>query len=65
LAAVCFVGKATLLTNFNHHSIVIQIITLMITITFAGAAYFGVNVLLKNEEVEDIKVLVLRKLRRR
>jgi putative peptidoglycan lipid II flippase len=65
LAAVCFIGKATLLTNFNHHSIIIQIITLMITITFAGAAYFGVNVLLKNEEVEDIKGLVLRKLRRR
>ena len=65
MAAVCWGAKATLLTNFSHQNLALKVITLSVTIAVAAGVYFGVNALLKNEEVEDIKGLVLRKFRRR
>lgn len=64
LAGVCHLAKATLLRDFFHQGILLQCVTLFVTIGVAAAVYFGVNALLKNEEVDDIKGLVLRKLRR-
>lgn len=65
MALVCLGAKASVLSGFLQHSLLIKFSTLLATIAVAAGVYFGVNVLLKNEEVQDIKGLVLRKLRRR
>ena len=65
MAGVCYGAKATLLKGFVQQGLLLQCFTLLVTIAVAASVYFGVNALLKNEEVDDIKVLVMRKLRRR
>jgi putative peptidoglycan lipid II flippase len=64
MAGVCWAAKHSILLNFGHHGLPLQILTLLVTIGVAAGVYFGVNALLRNEEVEDIKGLILRKFRR-
>lgn len=65
MAVICYGAKATVLKGFFQQGVILQCVTLFVTIAVAAVVYFGVNALLKNEEVDDIKGLVLRKLRRR
>jgi putative peptidoglycan lipid II flippase len=65
LSAVCWVGKVTLLRDFGHQSLLLQIVTLAVTIAVAAAVYFGMNVLLRNEEVSDFSAILKRKFGRK
>jgi putative peptidoglycan lipid II flippase len=64
MAAVCWVCRLTLLDNFSHQRLLQKIGTLGATIFLAACVYFLMNSLLKNEEVGDMRRLLLRKLGR-
>jgi putative peptidoglycan lipid II flippase len=61
MAVVCFAAQATILKNFGDQPLWMKLITLMPTIGFAVAVYFGINVLLKNDEVQDIRTVFLKR----
>ncbi|MFZ4766125.1 MAG: murein biosynthesis integral membrane protein MurJ, partial [Roseimicrobium sp.] len=65
LAAVCLVGKATVLAGFSQQVLPLQIVTLLVTIAVAAVVYFAVNALLRNEEMADFTAILKRKLRRK
>ncbi len=65
MAGVCWGSWLTLLAGWAEYGLSLRILTLSLTITLAGVVYFGVNMLLRNKEVEDISRLVLRKFSRR
>ena len=65
LSAICWVGKATILRGFSHQALFLQIITLFVTIGVAAAVYFGMNVLLRNEEMGDFSAMLKRRLGRK
>jgi putative peptidoglycan lipid II flippase len=65
LAAVCWAGRATLLHDFSHQSLPLQIVTLSVTIAVAAGVYFGVNALLRNEELSEFSTILKRKFGRK
>ena len=64
MSVVCIGAKMTVLAGFLHQGIVLKVITLGGTIGLAAAVYFGVNSLLKNEEVDEFTAILKRKLGR-
>jgi putative peptidoglycan lipid II flippase len=64
MALVCWGAQHTLLAGFVHRSIPVKITTLGATIAAAATVYFGVNILLKTEEAQDMKKVIMRKLGR-
>jgi putative peptidoglycan lipid II flippase len=65
LAGVCWLGKITVLRNFSHQALPLQICTLFVTIGVAAGVYFGTNALLKNEEMSELSAILRRKLGRK
>jgi len=61
MALVCFAAKATILKDFGDQKLLMKLATLMPTIAVAVAVYFGINILLKNDEVQDIRAVFLKK----
>jgi putative peptidoglycan lipid II flippase len=64
MAAVCWGARLTLLAGWTGYGLPLRILTLGATIAVAAGVYFGVSVLLRNHEVEDIRRRVLRALSR-
>ena len=65
MAAVCWTANATVLHDWAHQSTLIRLIGLTATIGIAAVVYFGVNMLLKNEEVSEFASVVRGKLGRK
>ena len=65
MAAVCVAARHTVLADWQHYRFFMKAAILFGTIGAASVVYFGMNALLKNEEIEEFKALVLRKVRRR
>jgi len=65
MAAVCWICNATLLAHFTEKALVLRILFLCVTIGGAAAVYFGMNALLKNEEVAEFGTILRRKLGRK
>ena len=65
MAVVCWVCRATLLHDFTEKALVLRILFLGVTIGGAAAVYFGMNALLKNEEVAEFGAILRRKLGRK
>lgn len=65
MAGICYAAKSTVLKTFPTMALWTQIISLFSVIGVAALAYFGMNSLLKNEEVAEFTGIVRRKLRRR
>jgi putative peptidoglycan lipid II flippase len=63
LAATCWAAQQWLLADWQSMPLWQQIPLLMVSVTLAGGAYFGVSLLLKNEEADDFLGSILRKLR--
>ena len=64
MAGVCWGARLTLLAGWTGFGLPLRILTLGVTIAGAAGVYFGVNMLLRNQEVEDIRRRVLRGLSR-
>lgn len=62
MAGVCWLAQATVLAGWSHYTLWLRLAALGVTIAAAAAAYFGVNMLLKNEEVAVFSSLLRRKL---
>jgi putative peptidoglycan lipid II flippase len=65
MAAVCWGAKATVLVGFTEQPLLLRIFSLTVTIAVAAGVYFGVNALLKNEEVAAFNAILKRKLGRK
>lgn len=65
MAVVCWAANATVLHDWAHQKTLIRLVALVGTIGVAAVVYFGVNMLLKNEEVSEIAGVVRRKLGKR
>jgi putative peptidoglycan lipid II flippase len=64
LALVCWAGQQWLLGDWRHSGLLVRILLLFITIGVAAAAFFGVALLLRIEELDDVAALARRKLGR-
>lgn len=64
LAGVCWGAQQTVLANWSHYSFVFRAGALLATIAVAAALFFGVAMLLRLEELEDVSAVVKRKLGR-
>ena len=65
MAAVCWLCRTYLLANFTEKALVLRLLYLGVTIGGGGAVYFGVNALLKNEELGQFGAILRRKLGRK
>ena len=65
MAAVCWLGQLTLLADWRHQHTAMRLVSLLVTIGVAAAVYFGVNALLRNEELDGFKAILKRKLGRK
>jgi putative peptidoglycan lipid II flippase len=65
MAAVCWICKVTLLSGFTHKALILRVVYLCVTIGGAAAVYFGMNALLKNEEVAEFGAILRRKIGRK
>ena len=64
MAAVCWGARLTLLAGWTGYGLPLRTLTLGATIAVAAGVYFGVNILLRNSEVDEIRRRVLRALSR-
>jgi putative peptidoglycan lipid II flippase len=64
LALVCWAGQHWLLADWRHVGLLVRILLLCITIAIAAGAFFGVAMLLRIEELDDVAALAKRKLGR-
>ena len=64
LALVCWAGQHWLLAGWAHQGFVLRVSFLLVTIAAAGAAFFGVALLLRIEELDDVAAMARRKLGR-
>ena len=64
LAAVCWAAQAWVLPLAGHGGLAGKVLALLVTITVAGAAFFGVAFFLGIEELDDVAAIVMRKLGR-
>jgi putative peptidoglycan lipid II flippase len=65
MAVVCWLAQVTVLGGWAHYAFWLRLVTLGGTIAVAAAVYFGVNVLLKNEEVAVFASVLKRKVGRK
>ena len=65
MAGVCWAGQHTLLASWNDYSVLMRMLMLGIVVSVAAGAYFGVGVLVKNDEVQDFTASLRRKLKGR
>jgi putative peptidoglycan lipid II flippase len=65
MGAVCWISNATLLDHFTEKALILRVLYLGVTIGGAAAVYFGMNALLKNEEVAEFGAILRRKLGRK
>ncbi|QIF05654.1 murein biosynthesis integral membrane protein MurJ [Roseimicrobium sp. ORNL1] len=65
MGAVCWLGNKTLLDHFTEKALVLRVLYLGVTIGGAAVVYFGMNALLKNEEVAEFGAILRRKLGRK
>lgn len=65
MAGVCWAGQATLLAGWAGHGVLVRTVLLGTVVAVAAGVYFGVNALLKNEEVGDFTGALKRKLGKR
>ncbi|HSJ01059.1 MAG: murein biosynthesis integral membrane protein MurJ [Verrucomicrobium sp.] len=65
MAGVCWLGQATILADWRHQHTAMRLVSLFVTIGVAAAVYFGVNALLRNEELDGFKAILKRKLGRK
>lgn len=65
MAGVCWLAHVTVLSGWSHYAFWLRVITLGGTIGAAAVVYFGVNMMLKNEEVAVFTSVVRRKLGKR
>jgi len=64
MAGVCWGARLTLLAGWAGYGLPLRTLTLGVTIIGAAGVYFGVSMLLRNHEVEDIRRRLLRGLSR-
>jgi len=64
LAAVCWAAQTWILLPAIHHGLALRASLLMGSITTAAAVFFGVALVLKIEELDDLAAVVRRKLGR-
>jgi putative peptidoglycan lipid II flippase len=64
MAGVCIAGQQTLLHPWADYSVLMRAFTLSAVMGTAAIVYFGINALLKNEEVGDFIGALRRKTRR-
>ncbi|HEY3901455.1 MAG TPA: murein biosynthesis integral membrane protein MurJ [Chthoniobacter sp.] len=64
LALVCWGGLHWLLGDWRHVNLLMRIVLLFVTIGVAAGAFFGVALLLRIEELDDVAAMVKRKLGR-
>ncbi len=64
LALVCWAGQHWLLAGWVHQGFLLRVLLLAVTITMAAGAFFGVALLLRIEELDDVAALAKRKLGR-
>lgn len=62
MGLVCYAAKMTVLKNFSDMHFGMKVFTLFPTIGLAVAIYFGINMLLGNEEVQELKGVLMRRL---
>jgi putative peptidoglycan lipid II flippase len=65
MAGVCLLAQNTLLAGWQGYGFLLRCVTLGATIGLAAAAYFGANLLMKNEELGDFTGSLRRKLGKR
>jgi putative peptidoglycan lipid II flippase len=65
LGAVCWIGNTWLLTPLAHHNLIWRGGALFFVIGVGAAVFFGVALAMRIGELEDVKKLIERKLRRR
>jgi putative peptidoglycan lipid II flippase len=65
MAAVCWLGQQYLLAGWETQSKILRCLSLGSTVALAGIAYFGVSLLVKNDEADAFAGSLLRKLGRR
>ncbi len=68
MAGVCWVGHSFLmgdLTTYMAKPLLVRILSLGVTIAASAGVYFGVNALLKNEEISGFVAILKRKIGRR
>ncbi len=64
MAAVCIAAQHSLLAGWSHYGLVLRLLALGSSIALAAAAYFGVGLWLRNEEITDFAGAFRRKLGR-
>lgn len=65
MGLVCWGAKMSILADWPHQGLWLRIITLGVTMAVAAGVYFGMNVLLKNNEVAEVTSLLKRKFLRK
>ena len=65
LALLCWAGQHSLLAGWPHYGVILRAASLFTVIAIAGAAFFGVAMMLRVEELDDVARLVKRKLGRK
>jgi len=64
LALICWTGEHWLLAGWTQQGFIVRVLLLFFTIAVAGGAFFGVALLLRIEELDDVAALARRKLGR-
>jgi putative peptidoglycan lipid II flippase len=65
MAGTCWLGQATLMSGWHQQGLIMKLVTLFVTIGGAAAVYFGMNVLLRNEELGGFTSILKRRLGRK
>jgi len=65
MAGICWAAQVTVLAGWVDYAFWLRCLVLSLTIGLAAIAYFGCNMLLKNEEVDDFLGGLRRRVKRR
>lgn len=64
LAVICWAGQHWLLAGWTHEGFLLRVVLLMAIIAVAATTFFGVALLLRIEELDDVVAMAKRKLGR-